>query len=49
MDRNTVAWISLVLVIIVLVLAFMRHYYIAWSVVALDVALLAIALRRKSD
>ncbi|MGI8907518.1 MAG: hypothetical protein ACR2IE_13630 [Candidatus Sumerlaeaceae bacterium] len=47
MDKNTVAWISIVLVIIALLLAFFQHYYAAWGVVAVDVGLLIYAIRKK--
>jgi hypothetical protein len=47
MNRDAAGWISLALVLIALILAFLRHYYIAWAVIALEVALLTYAMRTK--
>lgn len=47
MNRDLAGWISLVLILIALILAFLRHYWIAWAVIALEVALLTYAMRKK--
>jgi hypothetical protein len=47
MNRDTAGWISIALVLVALVLAVLRHYYIAWAVIAVEVVLLTIAIRQK--
>ena len=47
MSKDTVAWVSIVMVIVAVTLAVLRHNYVAWGVMAVDVALLAYAIRKK--
>lgn len=46
MNRDAAGWISLVLVLVALILAFLGHYYIAWGVIAVEVVLLTYAIRK---
>lgn len=47
MSKDTVAWISIMLVLIAVVLAVLRQYYAAWGVIGVNVALLVYAVRKR--
>lgn len=44
-NPNVVAAISLLLVLAAIALAWQKHYYLAWVVVAADVAMLAAVMK----